>query len=343
MLKEKRVISINLLKKLDNENLFVGLTNDTLFKAVMRRNPDILEMFLIDLMNLDISENDSLVFLDKELIKGNIKEKGKVLDINVRFGNKYLINIEVNGRRYISVKRRNDLYIEKIDTLRLEVNDKYHKDFDAEYLYQLNLNASEKEDKDKGISKMMEYDVINNIVSSDRLVKYSAYLAYYYNLYYNGGEEMSFSKVFMAALMSKSFVELYNMLNNVLPKEKLDKFMRCVIEMTNDDLIFNIHEWEKEKMEKIVEEDTIFYAKKEGMEAGFKEGRAEGRAEGRIEGRVEGREEGRAEGLKEGIESKTIEMIQNMLKENYKYESISKISGKTIEEIKKIEQSMKED
>ena len=32
-----------------------------------------------------------------------------------------------------------------------------------------------------------------------------------------------------------------------------------------------------------------------------------------------------------------------MLKENYEYESISKISGKTIEEIKEIEDSMKEE
>ena len=52
MLKEKNMVTINLLKKLDEENLFFGLTNDSLFKAVMRRNPDILEMFLIDLIDL---------------------------------------------------------------------------------------------------------------------------------------------------------------------------------------------------------------------------------------------------------------------------------------------------
>ena len=173
------------LKKLDQEKLFIGLTKDSLFKAVMKRNPDILEAFLIDLMDLDIDDEDYLVFLDKELIKGNIKEKGKVVDINVRFGHKYLINIEVNGKRYQSVKRRNDLYIEKIDTLRLELNNKFNRDFDTKYLYQLNLNANKEDQKKFGLSKEMNYDVINNIISSDKVVKYSAYLAHYYDLYYN--------------------------------------------------------------------------------------------------------------------------------------------------------------
>ena len=45
----------------------------------------------------------------------------------------------------------------------------------------------------------------------------------------------------------------------------------------------------------------------------------------------------------DNIESKTIEMIKNMLKEKYDYNEISKISGKTIEEIKEIEKSMKEE
>ena len=48
-------------------------------------------------------------------------------------------------------------------------------------------------------------------------------------------------------------------------------------------------------------------------------------------------------GKEEGIESSKLEMIKNMLKENYEYESISKISGKTIDEIKEVEESIKEE
>ena len=45
----------------------------------------------------------------------------------------------------------------------------------------------------------------------------------------------------------------------------------------------------------------------------------------------------------EGVESNKIEMIQNMLSKNTDYNYISEVSGKTIEEIKEIELSMKEE
>ena len=70
---------------------------------------------------------------------------------------------------------------------------------------------------------------------------------------------------------------------------------------------FILHEWEKEKMDKMVQDNLIELAKKRG------------------------------------IESNTKEMIENMLKKNTDYEYISEISGKTIEEIKEIEENMKEE
>lgn len=84
MIKEN--ISIDYLKELDKKIEFIPMTMDFMFKSVMQRNPNILEKFLIDLMNLKIDNDDSIIFLDKELIKGNIKEKGRVVDIKVKFG-----------------------------------------------------------------------------------------------------------------------------------------------------------------------------------------------------------------------------------------------------------------
>ena len=52
---------------------------------------------------------------------------------------------------------------------------------------------------------------------------------------------------------------------------------------------------------------------------------------------------GYQKGKLEGIESNKIEMIKNMLEENTDYSYISKISGKTVEEIKEIEKNMKEE
>ena len=220
MIKEN--INIKYLEKLDKTMEFIPMTMDFMFKSVMQRNPNILERFLVDLMNLKIDKDDSIIFLDKELIKGNIKEKGRVVDIKVKFGSRYLIQIEVNRKKYKTVKIRNDLYLERIDTLRLEVNDNYIKNFDTEYLYQLNLNAGE-EDKTQGLSSLVEYDRINKVITSDSIEKYSANLEYYYNVYYNGDEEMSFSGVFMAGLMSKSYTELYNIMSKILSGNDLEK------------------------------------------------------------------------------------------------------------------------
>ena len=330
MIKEK--ISLNYLNELDKRMEFIPLTRDFMFKSVMQKNVNILEKFLVDLMNLKIDKDESIVFLDKELIKGNIKEKGRVVDIKVKFGSKYLIQIEVNRKKYQTVKIRNDLYLERIDTLRVEVNDNYIKDFDTEYLYQLNLNASDEEDKDIGLSSIVEYDRINKVITSDRIEKYSANLAYFYDLYYNGGEEMKFSEIFMAGLMSTKYTELYEIMSKILTEKELSKFMEDVIAMTNEELLYNIHYWEKEKMDALVEHNIKEDARKTGHEQGFSEGLTEGKAEGLAEGRKEGR--------KEGIESNTIEIIQNMLNKRIDYETISEISGKTVEEIKVIENNM---
>ena len=47
------------------------------------------------------------------------------------------------------------------------------------------------------------------------------------------------------------------------------------------------------------------------------------------------------DGIEQGIEDKTKEVVINMLREKSDYEFISKIAGKTIDEIKEIECNMK--
>ena len=124
---------------------------------------------------------------------------------------------------------------------------------------------------------------------------------------------MSFSEIFMAGLMSKSYKELYERMSMIFSDKELGKFMGDVIRMGKK--YFSIHAWEKEKLDALVQDNI----------------------------REEAIEEGRAEGRAEGIESKTIEMIKNLLLQSVDYNIISNASGKTIEEIKEIEESMKEE
>ena len=69
---------------------------------------------------------------------------------------------------------------------------------------------------------------------------------------------------------------------------------------------FNLHEWEKEKLDKIVKETKMENAK--------------------------------AEGLSEGISQSKIEIAKNMLEEKMDISIISKVTGLSKEEIQKLQE-----
>lgn len=120
---------------------------------------------------------------------------------------------------------------------------------------------------------------------------------------------MTYQEYFMASLYSNSYEEIYDILSNILEEDRVNKFMEDVINMLEEGFI--LHEWEKEKMDKMVQENLENLALERGKE--------------------------------EGIQSNKIEMIKNLLVQNVDYDIISNASGKTIEEIKEIERSMKEE
>ena len=75
---------------------------------------------------------------------------------------------------------------------------------------------------------------------------------------------------------------------------------------------FVLSEWESEKMEELVREES----RRIDHEDGFNEGIAKG--------------------VEQGIEKNTIDMIKQMLKNNASIEFVSNVTGKTIDEIEKI-------
>lgn len=281
---------------------FISLTADFMFKSVMKRNPDIFKDFLINTMNIDIDEEDDcLIFLDSELIKNNKKEKGKRVDLRVSIGKGLLITVEVNRMRYSEIKTRNDLFFEKIDIMQFEVGEEY-KVFKYKKLYQLNLNANKDERKDINKRMIVEYDILNREIVDNRKIKYTISLANYYDMYYNDDKEMSLNEIFLAGLMSNNFTELFSIMSKVLSPKDLDKFMEGVVNMCKD--LENIHEWQKEKMDAMVQ-NNIYES-----------------------------------GIKQGIEETLANTIKNLLKKNMSYQDISDVTGKSLEEIKKIEKSI---
>ena len=302
----------------DREISFIPLTADFMFKSVMRKNPDIFQEFLIKVADINIDNDSYLIFLDKELIKCNIKEKGKTLDLVVSIGDNLIINIEINRSKYEIVKTRNDFYLERLDTMQVEVADKY-RNIEDKTLYQINLNAHKDEDKIKK-RVIVEYDILNNKKYDDRKRKIIINLVNYKNMYYTKRKEMTYEEIFMAGLMSENYTELYTIMSEIFDSDKLNRFMESVISMSGD--LEMLYEWEDRMLNEMVKEKERRLNIKEGL----KEGRAKGLAEGRAE----------------GIEQEKNNTIKAMLKNKLDYETISKVTDKTIDEIKKIENSIKE-
>ena len=149
-------------------------------------------------------------------------------------------------------------------------------------------------------------------IEQDKIVL--KYLEYYKKLYYTDKKKLDEVGMWLAGLGATSFLELFDIFSNILD---VTKFIREVIKMNGE--YFNIHEWEKEKMEELVRYNY------------YKDGKDEGKIEGKIEGKLEGKTE------------ENVKIIKEILKDNVDIKLISKYTNKSEEEISKIGESITKD
>ena len=112
--------------------------------------------------------------------------------------------------------------------------------------------------------------------------------------------------IWLAALTAKTFTELNEILSRILNDKDRSRLVREAIRMSKSEFVLS--EWESEKMEELVREESR-----------------------RID---------HEDGFNEGIEQKTIDVIKSMLSNNLDLEIISNVTGKTKEEIEKIKSDM---
>ena len=94
---------------------------------------------------------------------------------------------------------------------------------------------------------------------------------------------------------------------DMLSMEEKDKFLNTVRELNEDEKV--VKDWMWEENDKLRYYNDLKASEEQGIE----------------------------KGIEQGIEDKSKEVVINMLNKNMDYETISEISGKTIEEIKEIE------
>ena len=289
-------------EQLDEKLTLVPLTYDKAFKRIFRTNLDILKEFLKDVIPLDIDKDCNIRLMDGELPKENMKEKGRIVDIYVVLDGKIYVDIEMNKSKFETVLQRNIKYKDKLSSM-LPESDEDFKAITSKKLYQLNLNAYPFE-------KILDDIIVlyglktHKIYSSDECMIVKS-LERYRDLYYNKGNKER-DVIWLTILTSRTFTELYELLKQILSKEKVKKLMEAAINMSKDGFI--LHEWQKDKFDALVKYNEIEDAKKEG----------------------------RAEGKAEGTKENTIQIARNLLNMKMSIEDISKATGLTEDEIKKL-------
>ena len=308
MIKEKEYLKKEDLLKIDKEEKLIPITFDYMFKGIFMNDLDLLKEFIISQLefNFDLKEC-KIRLLNNELPKENKNEYKKTIDLYVSIDNKVFVEIEINRELFKDVKMRNYLYGNKLYTMLLEQGEDA-KTLNDKTFIQINLNVKDV-NIDKGDAFIVPYDIRNKEVYIKNSITILKYLEYYRKKFYNDNN-LSNSDMWLVMLTSETFEELYELTGYIMNDEERDKYIRKVIGMSKDNFI--LHEWEKEKLEQLVEAERRRNALAEGFE----------------------------EGVEEGIEQNKLEVVINMLNENLNMELISKVTGLSEKEIIKIKETL---
>lgn len=296
-------------QELDQELKLVPLTYDFTFKKVFKNNPTYMKEFIYTMLPFLNLENYKVRFLDSELTKEK-KERKKTVDILISLDDKIYIDIEMNRSKFQNIYLRNLEYLKKLSTMLWKEGEDI-QNLKEKKVIQINLNANEKEKAPDdiiascGLLTGYIYDV-NGLVFSKNLEEN-------HYLYYNEGVRRK-DVIWLTALTSKTFTELYKLISQVLEKSVALKFMEDVVDMSKDEFI--LHEWEKDKFDELVKINELESAINEGKAIGF--------------------EDGKAAGFKDGTNNAKNEIAKNMLKENMNVADIAKLTGLNQKEITRL-------
>ena len=359
------------MQKLEEKIQFIPLTYDYMFKKVFMEYPDILKKFLISVLKLDINPSTSeLVFLNSELPKTKRKEYRKAVDILVTINKVRIIDVEINTESYHDINERNTFYLEKIISMGVEKGTTY-KEMKNYYFYQLNLNVFGKDNYFKDKYFTFREEKTNELLTPNIEIIYKS-LDYYYDLYYNKGEDVDEAALWLILINAKNFKELESIAKILMTEKEYNRFMKIVRDGCMDG--FSLANWESDKMEYLVRTRAKEREERERKERREREARERKEREERKKQDREEREkiklekeefkkekaqlkdekaqlkDEKAQFIKEKEEfmkekhqkeektqKDTIKIIKKMLDNGLDYEMISKISGKTINEIIEIE------
>ena len=294
----------------------IKLCHDVIFKGLFLREKELLIKMIYDITNITETMQYEEIITGYELEPYKVNGKVNKSDMLIKINDRYFINVELNYKHQKNVLVRNMIQLFRICGQVLE-SGMTDNELSLIKVGQLNFNTFSNSN-DKVLERVFytneEGDVISNLLNIWNIDIEKCYKT----LYNNSESEEKLPKVVKwGAIIYSDLDKMEDTLErtgDLLTMEEKEKLLKRIHELMKDRKI--IQEWMVIENNRLREEDILNTAKGEA------------------------RREGWEEGIEEGIETNTTELIKNMIKENTDYNFISKITGKSIEEIKEIENSL---
>lgn len=283
------------------EKLKMTLASDVLFKKVFFSEGSVLLKMLQDI--LDIREDSGITIIGYETRPNNIFGKSFRGDLLVTLSDRTYVSIEMNNSNPKNSLSRNMIHLFRIHSDML-VKGMPDSELEKYRLYQLNFDNfrnPSREAIEKYAFCSLTTGKVRNLIYTfcDVDLEKCRKLVYNVNV-----REVSKDIRWGAIMISNDIEEISKLLGeDMLSMEEKDKFLNTVRELNEDEKV--VKDWMWEENDKLRYYNDLEASKEQGIE--------------------------------QGIEDKSKEVVINMLNKNMDYETISEISGKTIEEIKEIE------
>ena len=220
----------------------------------------------------------------------------------------------MNKEYYEGLFSKNNAYQHKIASEQFLSGESY---LEEKKIIQINFDMFTKFDERK-IIKFMIMDTERHIIEDANYEKYHVNLDLINKLYYNEDELSKEDRELLLLTME----DVRDIEDIVRDDDTMKKAKEKLVDLSEDTELVGMYD--KEIVDRKVNNTKLLYAEKVGMERGMKEGLKQGIKEG-IE-----------EGIEKGIEQNKKDVVINMLKENIDIKTISKVTGMSENEILKL-------
>ena len=283
------------------EKLKMTLASDVLFKKVFFSEGSALLKMLQDI--LDIREDSGITIIGYETRSNNIFGKSFRGDLLVTLSDRTYVSIKMNNSNPKNSLSRNMIHLFRIHSDML-VKGMPDSELEKYRLYQLNFDNFRNPSRE-AIEKYAFCSLTTGKVRNLIYTFCDVDLEKCRKLVYNVNVREVSKDIRWGAIMTSNDIEEISKLlgEDMLSMEEKDKFLNTVRELNEDEKV--VKDWMWEENDKLRYYNDLEASKEQGIE--------------------------------QGIEDKSKEVVINMLNKNMDYETISEISGKTIEEIKEIE------